>query len=311
MFLPPFFVQEYGLSLSLVGTLFLTARIWDVVSDPLVGAFSDLVPWPGRRRRIALAASVPLLILATVLVYMPPGAVTLFYLLFWLLVLYLAWTLATISHVAWAAELSTDYHCRSWVQGWLLAFQTVGMLAVVAVPVVVEIAMPLSPRGRIASMGIYISVLLPLTVAAAVMVAPETRAEAGRPLAWREAWPTLKRNLPLRQILVIDFLVALATGTTGSLFVLFATHVMKLEAQANLVLLCYLGTSVLAIPLWLALSRRWQKHRALSVASLGLCAVTPAFLFLAPGDSTSFLIASAAIGATFGAAGRVNAFKTT
>ncbi|MGA3120273.1 MAG: MFS transporter, partial [Polyangiaceae bacterium] len=46
----------------------------------------------------------------------PPGAGPLF-LLVWIVVLYLGWSMVTIPYLAWGGGLSTDYHRRSVITG--------------------------------------------------------------------------------------------------------------------------------------------------------------------------------------------------
>ncbi|MDE5081806.1 MAG: MFS transporter, partial [Trichodesmium sp. St18_bin1] len=40
VYLPPFYAEEMGLGLSLVGTVFMITRFWDVLTDPVLGVLS-------------------------------------------------------------------------------------------------------------------------------------------------------------------------------------------------------------------------------------------------------------------------------
>ena len=51
VYLPPFYAEEMGLGLSLVGTVFMITRFWDVFTDPVLGIISDKVTTPLGRRR--------------------------------------------------------------------------------------------------------------------------------------------------------------------------------------------------------------------------------------------------------------------
>ena len=51
--------------------------------------------------------------LGVAMAFMPQGSPTIWYLGAWLVVLYAGTTMLTISHTAWAAELSPDYNERS------------------------------------------------------------------------------------------------------------------------------------------------------------------------------------------------------
>lgn len=41
VYLPPFYAEEMGLGLSIVGTVFMITRFWDVLADPVLGVLSD------------------------------------------------------------------------------------------------------------------------------------------------------------------------------------------------------------------------------------------------------------------------------
>src|SRR5262245_30937820 len=58
LYLPPFYSQQVGIHLALVGTAFMLSRIWNAVSDPLIGLWSDRTQSRiGRRRPFVLAGS--------------------------------------------------------------------------------------------------------------------------------------------------------------------------------------------------------------------------------------------------------------
>ena len=54
---PTFYAQALGLSLTAVGGILLTARLWDMFTDPLVGYLSDRTPAAWGRRKIWVVAS--------------------------------------------------------------------------------------------------------------------------------------------------------------------------------------------------------------------------------------------------------------
>ncbi|MBT8115246.1 MAG: MFS transporter, partial [Arenicella sp.] len=108
MYAPPFFAAEMGLGLAAVGTIFMIARLWDLISDPLMGIVSDRIPSRWGRRRHWIVLSVPLLMVATVLVMFPNSISGTYgntlYLLSSLFFLYIGYTMLTISHISWGAE---------------------------------------------------------------------------------------------------------------------------------------------------------------------------------------------------------------
>ena len=89
VYLPRFYTEGMGLSLVTVGTIFTLARIWDVITDPVMGIVIDKYDTRWGRRKHWIAISIPILVLSVWMVFMPnQESVSAGYLLFWLIVLY-------------------------------------------------------------------------------------------------------------------------------------------------------------------------------------------------------------------------------
>ena len=50
--LPTFYGVELGLGLAVTGLIMLLARLFDTISDPLIGIASDRYRWRGWRRKL-------------------------------------------------------------------------------------------------------------------------------------------------------------------------------------------------------------------------------------------------------------------
>ncbi len=75
VFLPPFYAGQMGLGLSLVGAIFMFARFWDVFTDPVLGLLSDKYRTRWGRRRHWIVASLPMMLIATYMLFMPTAPV--------------------------------------------------------------------------------------------------------------------------------------------------------------------------------------------------------------------------------------------
>ena len=99
VYLPRFYSEGLGLSLITVGMIFTLARIWDVITDPMMGWLIDRYETRWGRRKHWIAISVPILVIAIYHVFLPdPSSVTPLYLGFWLIVLYVGYTM-----LAWSS----------------------------------------------------------------------------------------------------------------------------------------------------------------------------------------------------------------
>ncbi len=93
---PTFYAQVLGLSLSAVGGILLVARLWDMVTDPVVGFLSDHTPPRWGRRRLWVIVSAPLIAVSVWLLFNPPPDIGNAYLLACAMAVYIAGTMALL-----------------------------------------------------------------------------------------------------------------------------------------------------------------------------------------------------------------------
>ncbi|QQS14588.1 MAG: MFS transporter [Rhodospirillales bacterium] len=296
VYLPPFYADEMGLGLAAVGSVFMVTRLFDVAIDPVFGFAADRLGTRVGRRKPWIAASLPILAVSVWMIFAPAGAVGAGYLLFWLVVMYVGWTFATISIMAWSAELATDYDARTRVQGAYQAALMVGLIAVLVIPAAYEMLGHAALRDKMRGVGWFIVILLPLTFCAALRWVPEPRVVERGHVGWRDMARALVESRPLRRLLVADLLVGLSSGVSGSLIVFVARDAFALGDRSGVLMLAYFAVGCAAIPLWIWISRRAEKHVALIWAQLYSVVLLPVFFLARPGD---FVVALAVI-ASFG-----------
>ncbi|ABS64219.1 major facilitator superfamily MFS_1 [Parvibaculum lavamentivorans DS-1] len=284
--LPPFYAGSLGLGLTVVGTIFMLARFWDVFTDPVLGILSDKFETRWGRRRHWIVLSVPIMLLSVYMIFMPPVAVTAFYLIFWLFVLYVGWTLLTISHMSWGAELTPDYHERSRVQGAREVALVLGMVLVLTLPVLIEQTNPENlAAARVASMGWFVLILLPIAVGLAVWKVPERPTTAPAHVPMRQAIRALVQSRPLQVVLAADLLGGVSGGLVASMFLFLAEDALKLGQYSSLMLLGYFISGVCFIPLILAVSRRLGKHKTAAASAVFNALTVPLILLVPQGNA--------------------------
>src|SRR5258705_2160790 len=74
--LPNFYAVEIGLGYGVAGGVFLLARFLDIFLDPVMGVVSDRTRTRWGRRRIWMALSVPIMVIASVMLFMPSAGAT-------------------------------------------------------------------------------------------------------------------------------------------------------------------------------------------------------------------------------------------
>ena len=310
VYLPSFYSQDLGLSLSAVGLALLLARSFDVITDPLIGLLNDRYPlfqsvlW---RRKSYIFLGIPLLIVGLNFLLKPAADATAFYLFAWSFVTYLGWTLINIPWHAIGAEISQDYHEKSALASCREIFAVIGTVTVISIPVLLSIQADL--KLTLASLANLLTLLIPFALV---------------PLLWKTTYSanpkkeknnTTKNNAKLlskkslslikhpaiKKLLPSYFLNSIANALPATLFILFVTHVIQAPVKISILLGSYFLTAVLGIPLWLYLSRKTDKHTSWNFALLGSIASFIWVPFIGAGDFVPFLMICLASGFCLGA----------
>ncbi|QTC92545.1 MFS transporter [Brevundimonas goettingensis] len=268
--LPEYYATHVGLDIAMVGFVFMAVRAFDIAADPLIGAAMDRTRTRFGRYRPWMAASTPILMLAALMVFVmvKPGAGP-FYLFAWLLVLYIGFSVGTLSQLGWAAVLAPQYDQRSRVYAWWQAFNIIGVIAILILPAaVVQLGLGDYVAG-VHVMGWAIVVALPVTIGLALFAVPEP-VNAGAPAhgGLKAYWDIVKRPTVAR-LLASDVVLGVAPGITGALLFFFFDQVKGYDkAAASIFMLLYFVGGLCGAPIWAKLATRIGKHRALAIASL-------------------------------------------
>lgn len=282
--------KHFGLELASIATVLLLARVFDGVTDPLIGYWSDKYRSRWGRRKPWLLVGSMVAVFACWRLYIPAGEVTFGSFLFWFLLAYFGWTLSEIPYRAWLAEISTDYHERTRLATWRTFARYMGFLAFYGVPFLPMFATTEFTPETLEVTAWLAAIALPLTAVIACYVVPTHAASLtgeassaveedspGDPVpgaptpATLSAGETLRSvwaNRPLRLFLVIYAISGIATGSAfGSLFFFVDSH---LQLGAALALLFVLGSPIgaAAMPFWSALAARIGKQRTWAIASV-------------------------------------------
>lgn len=305
VYLPTFYADALGIGLAATGAALLIARIFDVLTDPLIGVASDRLHLPWGRRKPWILAGALIAGVALVRLFDPPTDVTATYLSVWAVVLFTGWTLVSVPYNAWGAELSADYHERARITGAREAMTILGVLAAGAAPAAAVAFGANEATGIAAVAWLAIGVGLPC-IALLLLRLPEPSRlpDAARPgtgVGWAE-WRAIARNRPFVRLLGGWFVNGLANGLPSVLFPLYLQYALQAGPLARGVLvITYFLAAILAIPLWLRLSRRLGKHRAWCWAMLLACAAFVWVPLLQPGDGAVFFAICIVTGMALGA----------
>ncbi len=300
IYLPKYYAEDLGLGLTATGLALFAIRLFDVVSDPIVGLLSDRLPTRFGRRRPWIAIGAPIAGLALIQLFDPPAGVGTGFLIVWGLLLYVGWTLIAIPYTTWGAELSTDYHERTRVTALREGVMLGGVVLAAVLPAVL-VANGRSEAEALVTIG-WLAVALGLPSIALLFVkVPERVAALSGHVVWR-SYAQLFRNRPFVFLIGAWLVNGLANGIPAVLFLLYMDHALEVgEKGRSILILTYFVSGIVAIPLWLRMSRHLGKHRVWSLAMLLACAAFAVVPFLGPGEVEIFFFVCVLTGMTLGA----------
>ena len=248
-YLPPVYAALSGFSLTSVGLVFMFARLWDLIIDPVAGSIMDGTRPPLGNRKFWIAVSTPVLMILVWLLFNPAPDTTSPQLAGMLIAFYIAWTLLTISYAAWPTDLATDQENRTRMIAWREWAGVLGMLGVLASPVLIAgpgAALP----AQLSIMGSTLIVLLPLAVLPALIMLPQVKPERAfetRRSSILDGWRLVRHSRATRTLLLANLLSGCGYAANSATFFVFSNY-LKLEPQYSTIMLGFMVGMIVGVP---------------------------------------------------------------
>lgn len=291
VYLPPILARDFGLSLGVIGLIFLIGRLWDAVLDPLVGALSDRTRSRHGRRKPWIAAGGGVFAVFASLLFFPVAEVTPLYLTVVLFFFYLGWTAIQIPFLAWSGEISGQYHQRTRIATYQTVIASAGLFVTLVLPTIADQLRPGDGRLQMALMGALIIVtLVPGLFLSLTAFSEDTPRALPQPFSFRQSFRAVFSNPLLLRVLASDFSVTLGQMIRSSLIVFFVAFYMGRPEWAAGLFLFQFVFGIFAGPIWLRVGLRFGKHRTAVAGELVQAGVNLSLLLVTP-ESFGLLLA--------------------
>ena len=309
IYIPKFYTDVVGVHISAMGTILLFVRLFDAITDPLIGLLSDRLKTPyGRRRPLILLGAV-ITAISIYLLFNPPNlasntaAVWFTSLIF---VLFLCWTIITVPYESLGPELTYDYDERTALfsvrDGALIA----GTLIAAASPAMIKTMFDI-PENHQGERDVFflLSVLyVPLIVISAIWCVKTFRERPSPVIKRTENFiagiKSSMRNRPFRILLISYTISAIGNNLPATLILYYVQYVLQ-SSLADVFLLIYFVTGIVFLPFWVIGSKKYEKKAMwLSAMAVNTGAFSGVF-FLGPGDEMAYGILVFLSGIGFGA----------
>ena len=293
VFLPAVYADStgFGLSLGFVAITLALSRVFDGLTDPVIGFLSDRTRSRFGRRKPYILLGTPIFLAGVWLLWVPViefRDITVFgitmssgypYLLASLVVMYIGATIKDVPYSAMGAELAKGYNERTLVMSWREAFSVSGSLVGAFCPAVIVFWGYTKPSDTAYFVAIICCVLMPLFIINLLFTVKEPPIEETnvQKMTIRESFRYVWANEPYRRLVIIFLFATIGTGLTNSLSFFFVKHVLLAGDLYGFYLAPYFVSQIIAIPLWFRLSRRIGKHRA-TMCAIGWYAFWSCFI---------------------------------
>lgn len=299
-YVPGFYSDQLGLPLAMVGLMLVLSRITDIITDPIIGTWSDRSTSRFGRRKPFIVAGIPMMMISAWFVFVPPEGVGTAYLFWGLFFLYLGFTFVTIPYSSWGAELSSDYDERSRLTAIRGAFGSFGSLLTLSIPVILQAMGYPDLAVAMLVMAVLFIILQPLFFAFTISNIPD---RAGLivetpALNSREKLGVILKNSVFMRLLAAILLMIIGMAVGATLNMIIFTHIAKQPSYFAPSVFVQNVFAIAAIPIWLKIAARMGKHRAMALAMLLIGACSAATFLVGEGDG--LLLAACLVGVGVG-----------
>lgn len=289
---PGFLALTVGLSPYWIGLVMLIARVWDAITDPLMGYISDRTKSKWGKRRIYLIFASPLVLVSMYLLFFPYNISNLGLRITAVLASYLLFTTVQTSvmipYYSLSSEVSSDYQQRASYNSYRLGFSIFASILCVAVPGIIVGLFDETIGYQIMSLSFgflfFISVLLTglfvkEEIQTAALVSKFNLKDMVKPLNLR----------PFRQYLGMFLVLQMSMAIMSGLFFFFVDFYITKDQTANqestvaglISAALMFSMQIVALPIYIKMIERRGKTFAYRFGAL-LWIVTALFILVMP-----------------------------
>ena len=292
-----YLVDHVGIAAALAGFLIGGAKLYDAITDPLMGVISDRTSSTSGRRRPYLLVGSFLSGLSFVLLFGLAGFGGSEYIILFVALALLfnatGYTIFNVPYLAMPAEMTPDYHERTGLMSYRIAAVAVGQLAASFVGPLLLVAFGGGAPGHLAMAWILGPVIAASGVVCYWMTrnAPtHTQAQATTGLAHQ--FSTAMDNTPFLLLLGAKITQLLGLAIFIAVLPFLFTRVLTVsDTYLGFYFLAQASTMLLSQPAWVRVSRKLGKRDSYFVAVGLYCVVGLTWLLAGEGEPLAGIVA--------------------
>ncbi|GAB4344994.1 MAG: MFS transporter [Candidatus Abyssubacteria bacterium] len=307
--IPKFYTDVVGVNIAVLGHILLGVRIFDAVTDPMMGLLSDKTETRFGRRRPYIAGGALALAVAMYLLFNPPSASPSFetaWFGIWIFGVFLFWTIIVVPYESLGPELTFDYDERTVLFGMRDGALMIGTLAAAASPIAISRVLGLSPDAEGERLKffwlsvLYVPLIIGLSWWCVASIQERARDQESASANLMKGLNHVIRNRPFLILIAANTVSSLGNNLPAVLILYFVQYILH-SAHAGLFLVLYLVTGIFFLPAWVLLARRWDKKKTWLAAMAVNTGPFFGVFFLGPSDTLLYGVLVFLSGTGFGA----------
>jgi GPH family glycoside/pentoside/hexuronide:cation symporter len=263
-----FLTQALNISPMWAGIALLIPRLWDVITDPIMGAISDRTKTRMGRRRPYLFIGGLTFGASFILIFFAPAHepewVKILYVTFMYIVASTAYTIYDVPYSAMVPEMTSDYKERTTLTGYKMMAARLGIVMCVTIaPWLFNSRATLAEGFRF--MGIAFGIFMIITGLYAFFAtkkAPRIEVPAHK-FSLKSEFNAIRYNRPFRILWTVFLFQNLAIGAASTTLIYFLIFVIKVDKSIlGPMLAVGAVTATIVTPFWIWVARRIGKREA-------------------------------------------------
>jgi len=287
---------------ALAGTVIMISKIWDAITDPLMGILSDRTRTRFGRRRVYFLIGMPLIFISFLLLWYPVGFETEAQRFIYALGSYMFFatviTMVMVPYNALAPELTLDYNERISLTSFRMFFSMFSSVVCAVLPLEIVKLFPSVKTGYV-SMATFFGILFAVPFIFTFLTTrerPEFWHSISR-LNFKEDFVEPFKNRSFLMVLFMYLFSFLTMDVVMAILIYFMTYYLGKGGLTNYALGVLLITEILFIPLWAYIGRHFGKRAAFITSVLvWMFAMALSFAIGPKSTTMEILIFSAIVG---------------
>ncbi len=265
LFLPYFFTDVLGLPSVLAGLVIFIGNFWDALTDPFAGYISDRTKSKlGRRRPYFLYMALPIGLTFVLIFAVPAGMATAPTFILSTLA-YLAFMTATtfylVPYLAFGMEIEKSYDGRTSITAWRMLFSIGFGLVGAVVPKIIWESTAVPSKGFIL-MAVILAVPVTISTIFPFFSSREPKTEAVHDSNFFKDFKKALKSRSFIKGVVIYIATWTGIGVVQTLLIYYFKYVLCIPDRFEIVIGVLFGVTIIALPLWVYLSGRFDKRKA-------------------------------------------------